>query len=498
MLIWWMKDHRNKSPGIIKCTRKRTRMRTAIIDIGSNAVRSVVYSDNSIGAYEVYHERFKVDLASLFTETDINIKHPFYAIVSRFLDIFHKLDVVEIKCVATAVLRQSPKAEEFCTLLHNKYKINVEIISGEQEAFLSSYGLFMGSPNPHGMIADLGGGSLEIAQVQSRKITNLKSLPLGTQVLSKIEDVSLEYLVGQIRSVYENPEKSRLHLIGGGFRVIAREYIRHTNYPLYNLHNLEINVADLSQYLQHLQNNQKEIFNLNRKHDRFAIIVLQGLIEVFTPDTVLISNYGLKEGVRFTSLPQEERYKDIIFERCKAFVGYKDNSIDLDGYTRVIQNILNTQENYLYEINDIIKLSLMLINFKKNIDKNFVAHFLSHTILMSEIPFTHKQRASIALILFNAFGIKPGKHVEHIAQIVLDKYEYKMACIISKLINILLIIDGPELSSKCSLEIALDQEDKLVIKTFQTLPYTLFNHITRQLKSITKIQDPLNDEIKSS
>jgi exopolyphosphatase/guanosine-5'-triphosphate,3'-diphosphate pyrophosphatase len=468
-------------------------MRTAIIDIGSNAVRSVVYSDNSIGAHEVYHERFKVDLGTLFTESDINIKHPFYAIISRFLDIFHKLSVVEIKCVATAVLRQSPKAEEFCKLLYSKYNINVEIISGEQEAFLSSYGLLMGSPNPYGIIADLGGGSLEIAQVQSRKITHLKSLPLGTQVLSKIQDVSLDYVIQQIRSVYENPEKSRLHLIGGGFRVIAREYIKHANYPLYNLHNLEINIADLSRYLQYLQENYRDIFSLNRKHDRFAIIVLQSLIEVFNPDTILISNYGLKEGVRFTSLPQEERYKDIIFERCRVFVNYQDNSIDLDGYTRVIQNVLKAQESYLYEMNDIIRLSLIFINFKKNIDRNFIAHFLSHTILMSDIPFTHKQRASIALILFNAFAIRAGKHVEHIGQIVLDKHEYKMACIIAKLINILLVLDGPELSSKCSIDIVTDQDEKLLIKTCQTLPYTLFNHITRQLKSITKIQGYSNE-----
>jgi exopolyphosphatase/guanosine-5'-triphosphate,3'-diphosphate pyrophosphatase len=468
-------------------------MRTAIIDIGSNAVRSVVYSDNSIGAYEVYHERFKVDLSTLFTENDINIKHPFYAIISRFLDIFCKLNVIEIKCVATAVLRDNAKAEEFCKLLYQKYKINVEIISGEQEAFLSSYGLLMGSPNPYGIIADLGGGSLEIAQVQSRKIMHLRSLPLGTQVLSKIEDVNLEYLIKQIRSVYTNPEKSRLHLIGGGFRIIARSYIKHTNYPLYNLHNLEVNTKDLSSYLEHLQNNHKEVFSLNRKNDRFAVLVLQGLIEVFIPDTILISNYGLKEGVRFTTLPPEERYKDIIFERCKAFVNYEDNSIDLDGYTRVIQNILKTKENYLYEINDIIKLSLMFINFKKNIDKNFVSHFISHTILMSDIPFTHKQRASIALILSNAFGVKSGKHVEQIAQTVLDKYEYKTACIISKLINVLLVIDGPELSNKCSFEIEPDENGKLTIKIFQTLPYALFNHVNKQLKSIAKIQDPLND-----
>jgi exopolyphosphatase/guanosine-5'-triphosphate,3'-diphosphate pyrophosphatase len=461
-------------------------MRIAIIDIGSNAVRSVVYSNNSISAYEIYHERFKVDLTGLLAIDDLTAKHPFYAIISRFVDIFHKLEVKEIKCVATAVLRDNHRATEFCKIFYDKYKIHIEIISGEQEAFLSSYGLMMGTPNLSGIIADLGGGSLELADAQSYKITRLKSLALGTQVLSKIENLSLDYVISQIKTAYSNPTKSKLYLIGGGFRIIAKAYIKHTHYPLYNLHNLEISVKNLNEYLLYLQENHQTVFASTRKNDSYAIIVLQGLIQVLQPNSILISNYGLKEGVRFTSLPPEERYKDIILERCKALINYVENSIDLDGYSKLILNVLTINDD-VDEINDLVKLALMFTHFKKNIDRNFFGHFLSHTILMTDIPFTHKQRASLALIMSNAFGNKSNHHVQQIASTILSKNDYKNACVIAKMINILIVLDGPELLNKCSFTIETE-DDKPVIKTSQTLPYNLFSFVNKQLKSITKIQ----------
>lgn len=457
----------------------------AIIDIGSNAVRSVVYSDNSMDAHELYHERFKIDLRGLFGPDPAIEKHPFYVVINRFIDIFQKLKVEKIKCVATAILRDNPKSADFCKAFYQKYKINIEIISGQQEAFLSSCGLLMGSPNPHGIIADLGGGSLEIAEVHAHKINKLTSLPIGTQVLNAVEDLNLEYITSRIKAAYQNPVKSKLYLIGGGFRIIAKSYINHTKYPLYNIHNLEIDQQDLSKYLEHVQENYKAIFGTARTHDRYSVIVLQSLIEIFQPSKVLVSNYGLKEGVRYTTLPTEERYKDVIFERCKAFVGYVDDSIDLDGYAYVIQQVLHTKEEEFFEINDIIKIALIFLHFRSSVDRNFYGHFLSHAILMCDIPFTHKQRASLAFIASAAFG-KPNNYIQQLVNSVLKNSEYKTASIVAKIINIALMLDGPHLAGKCSF--AIDNENgKLLIKTCETLPFNLYHNINKQLKSIAKI-----------
>jgi exopolyphosphatase/guanosine-5'-triphosphate,3'-diphosphate pyrophosphatase len=247
---------------------------------------------------------------------------------------------------------------------------------------------------------------------------------------------------------------------------------------------LEIDQEDLVQYLEYVKENHKSIFGTTRTNDKYSVIVLQCLIEIFQPNKVLISNYGLKEGVRYTSLPPEERYKDVIFERCKAFIGYVDNSIDLDGYAYVIQQVLNVKEEEFFEINDIIKITLMFLHFRRGVDRNFYGYFLSHAILMSDIPFTHKQRAMIALITSAAFG-KPNNYIQQLANNVLKPTEHKIATIIAKLINVSLILDGPYLSTKCSF--AIDEENgKLSIKTSETLPFNLYHNVSKQLKSVAK------------
>jgi exopolyphosphatase/guanosine-5'-triphosphate,3'-diphosphate pyrophosphatase len=458
----------------------------AIIDIGSNAVRSVIYSDNSIAAYELYHERFKIDLTNLGTSLEWPCKHPLNAIMHRFIDMFHKLKVSEIKCVATAVLRDNPAAELFCKMFYEKYKINIEIISGQQEAFLSSCGLLMGSPNPHGIIADLGGGSLEIAQVHSHKISELTSLPIGTQILNTVANLDINYITEKIRQLYQKPQAAKLYLIGGGFRLIAKSYIAHAQYPLYNIHNLEIARSEIDEYLNYLERDTNAIFKSTRSNDRYSILVLKGLIEVFQPATILVSNYGLKEGIRYTTLPQEERYKDVVFERCKAFSGCGEDEIDLEGYTAVIGSILSMSENYSDEVGDIIKIALLFMRFKKNVDRNFFGHFISHAILMSDIPFTHKQRASLAFITSCAFGNKANHYTQQMALKVLKSNEYKTAMIIAKIINIAMLLDGPDLSRKCSFTIGCESS-KLFMKTAQTLPFNIYMYVNRQLKAIAKL-----------
>lgn len=470
-------------------------MRIAIIDIGSNAVRCVVYSDSQIGGYEVYHEKFKLDANNLVVGGKINTKHSFYSIIKRFLDMVNKLKVGQIKCVATATFRDNPESQELCDDFFQKFGINIEVISGKQEAFLSSCGLLMGSANCRGIIADLGGGSLEIAEVKSHKITKLTSLALGTRILSQIENLNVDYITEQIKTnasdlISNNIIKGKLYLIGGGFRVIAREYIKHTRYPLYNLHNLEISKEDLLDYIKYLNTSSTHIFGISRKNDSFATLVLQSLINIFEPDLIAISNYGLKEGVRFTSIPQEERYKDVIFERCKRFIRYEDDSIDLEGYSSLVSEALIASQDEIYDFNDIVKLSLMFLYFKKYVDRNFLSSFLSSTILMIDIPFTHKQRASLGLILANSFGGKPSKYISNLADKILGSKFRQNSLIIAYMINILLILDGPELSSKCEISLTI-KDNKLAFTMPNTLPYSLYSCINKELKLIEQIRKNL-------
>ena len=85
-------------------------MRSAIMDIGYNAIRAVVYEDESLGAPVIFSNKFKSDILSLLTNDSLDIKHQTYLSIQYFLYIFKKLEVSNINCVATAVLRNHPRA----------------------------------------------------------------------------------------------------------------------------------------------------------------------------------------------------------------------------------------------------------------------------------------------------------------------------------------------------------------------------------------------------
>ena len=65
-------------------------MRYAIIDIGTNAIRAVVYERNSLSASEVYNEKFRSDLLGLLDLADLDVKHGIYLVIKHFVHIFEE------------------------------------------------------------------------------------------------------------------------------------------------------------------------------------------------------------------------------------------------------------------------------------------------------------------------------------------------------------------------------------------------------------------------
>ena len=211
-------------------------MRHAIIDIGSNAIRAVVYEQNSLSASEVYNEKFRSDLLGLLDLSDLDVKHGVYLVVQHFVHIFKQLKVGTVKCVATAVLRNHINSPAFVELIKRKYNIEIEVISGEKEAYLTAAGLIMGINKAEGLAADLGGGSLELAEIRNKEVGRRKSLALGTNIIDL--EISETEVKNIISNSFEYNKYPSLYLIGGAFRMLGRAYMEFTRYPLKNLHNL--------------------------------------------------------------------------------------------------------------------------------------------------------------------------------------------------------------------------------------------------------------------
>lgn len=469
-------------------------MRSAIIDIGYNAIRAVVYECDRLGAPEIFNDKFKSDIINLLNLDDLEVKHQVYLSLQYFVHIFDRLSVTDVKCVATAVLRGHPRAEEFREIVKRKFNINIEIISGNREAYLTAAGLISGINDACGIAADLGGGSLELAQIKDKKVGILKSLPLGTSLITNnhFDDINIisQMINKEFGEVYPNHSGIQqcqqgyhcpnLYLIGGALRLIGRSYMEFVHYPLKNLHNLEINRREFELYLEKLAHAHSMRTQYKSRIHSNAVLVAKSMLNVFLPEKVIISNYGLKEGVRFACLPKEEQEKDIIYERIKTLVNFDETTCNIKNYTEVIKPILIQLDTTTISI---ITLVIMLAQYNKNIDKTLRSNFIVEFILASDIPFSHRQRLMLSIALALTYTARSDTYINRLAKRMINSYDYCNSHIIGNFIKIAREIDGPRFQSP-SFSLELKDNRYIEISTLNILPKAVFEKVCERLKAI--------------
>ncbi len=453
-------------------------MRHAIIDIGSNAIRAVVYEKNSLSASEVYNEKFRSDLLGLLDLADLDVKHGVYLVIQHFVHIFDQLKVGTVKCVATAILRNHVNAAAFTKVIKHKYNIEIEIISGEREAYLTAAGLIMGINKAEGLAADLGGGSLELAEISNKEVGKRKSLALGTNIIDP--EITSEEIKKTISQSFEYNTYPNLYLIGGAFRMLGRAYMEFVRYPLKNLHNLQIPSNEFLVFLDKSENiYNARSFTYRRSADKKAQTIIKSLIELFGIQDIIVSNYGLKEGVRFIGLPDDEKNKDIVRTRCEYLSDIITKNCDLKKYYNMMEPLLIDPNESLREI---VELTIMLSCININIDKTMRAHFMADFALSSDIPFTHKQRVMMAVALSYIFGIRPDLHIEKLSRRMLSREEYSNSQIIGCIIRVAYEVDGPNLH-KPSFSLSL-KDNYIEIEAKEILLRPVFDKICDRLRDI--------------
>ncbi len=454
-------------------------MRIAVMDIGSNAIRAAIYDSNELGAAEIFNEKFKSDILSLLDMDSLDIRHGTYNIFGYFVKIFNQLNVAQISCVATEVLRNHKRAEEFLEVIHKRYNIKIKILSGDEEARITSEGLISSIPDAEGVAADLGGGSLELAEVYDKKVHNVKSLSIGTKVLSKLQIENSKYITECLTKEFQTQNCKNLYLIGGALRLLGRCYMDYNHSVIKNLHNLIIDPAEFTKFLDELETLQKfQQFFKQYKINRHAITVMRGLIEYFNPYRLVISTFGLKEGVRFGALSKEEQKKDIALERCLDFAKHNITGLSLELYQEVFKT-LNIE--ITKDINNLLIIGLILSQYPRHVDRSYRAEWMIGFILTTDIPFNQHQRASLIISLAQALSNKTNLVPKAIKKI-LSKEQNAYANIIGAFLKIAMILDGPVLSKP---SFSFEHKNKFIeVVTHTIFPKAVFDRICEQLKMI--------------
>jgi exopolyphosphatase/guanosine-5'-triphosphate,3'-diphosphate pyrophosphatase len=309
--------------------RARPRGPVAVVDIGSNSVRLVVYESETRAASTLHNEKSICGIGrDMVTTGCLHAEGCAMALeaLARFKMLADNLNVTIREAVATAAARDASNGADFVRRAEAAWGAPVRVLSGEEEARLAAEGVVAGIPHADGLVADLGGGSLDMVSVRDGRTGDAYTLPLGPLRLMdaargdpdrarRLVDDGLERL--NLRGLKDRS----LYAVGGIWRSFARVDMEEIGYPLHVLQEYEIprrRALRLCEVLSHLSRKSVERMKVvsRRRAESlpYGAIVLERLLLACDLKSVVISAYGLREGLLFARLTPEERALDPLIE----------------------------------------------------------------------------------------------------------------------------------------------------------------------------------------
>ena len=316
----------------------RALSRVGVVDVGSNSVRMVVFDGAARSPAYFYNEKIMCALGAGVSETgNLNPKGRDRALAAmiRFKHLADGMGLSELTVVATAAVRDAQDGAAFCADVLQHTGLRIWVIDGKEEARLSAQGVLLGWPGAYGLICDIGGSSMELAEISEGRV--------GKRVTSNLGPLKLQGLSGEhkerkahikktVASLMEQmgAQRDRLFLVGGSWRAIARIDMHRRGYPLHVLHEYRMTPAHVSRTAKYIAEADIEelrsacgISSARMILVPLAAMVLKQLVKAFKPTDIAISSYGIREGLLYEQMPQRLRDRDPLIEASR-FAENKD------------------------------------------------------------------------------------------------------------------------------------------------------------------------------
>lgn len=154
----------------------------AIIDIGSNTIRMAVYKEEKKKTELLFSKKYMAGLASYvkegwMSEEGINRATE---ILLEFKKIVQTFRIKSVAAFATAALRNALNSEAAVNEIVSRTGIEIEVISGNDEAILDFIGATNAMDIENGILIDVGGASTELVVYEAKQIMQTVSLPIGS------------------------------------------------------------------------------------------------------------------------------------------------------------------------------------------------------------------------------------------------------------------------------------------------------------------------------
>jgi len=316
----------------------RALARVGVVDVGSNSVRLVVFDGAARSPAYFYNEKIMCALGAGVSETGrLNPlgRERALSAIRRFQQLARGMGLPPLTAVATAAVRDADDGDEFCAEVLRETGLKIWVIDGEEEARLSAKGVLTGWPGAYGLICDIGGSSMELAEIANGQVGKCKTSALGPLKLidlpggKKGRKAHIKTVVDDLSAAL-GPQPDRLFLVGGSWRAIARIDMYRRGYPMRVLHEYRMTTRSVHQTRKFIeQQNPDELRNAcGVSAARMALVpyameVLVRLIRTFKPRDIALSSYGIREGMLYEQMPARLRARDPLVEACR-FAEVKD------------------------------------------------------------------------------------------------------------------------------------------------------------------------------
>ncbi len=445
----------------------------AVIDIGSNSVRLVIYEVYGAAFVSVYDEKVLAGLGrSLKTNGMLNdeAKRLALSALKRFALIIKARNPDKTSIVATAAMREAKDAKNFIDLVKKETRLDISPISGEREAVLSASGVIALEPRAKGLAADLGGASLELVCIDKARAFNGVSYKLGPfAMLSPSNMYGSQFNAASLKSeIYkklkstpynngsQNFENQPLYLIGGAWRNLANIQQKRANYPLKLEQNYEMSISDAKNLAKWAYSNTgiTELLSWpnisKRRADTlpYSGLLLDVLIEQFSPSSIIIAPGGLRDGIVFETLGINP--EKALLDGCERLVTRPKAREFGHALFKFLEKL--TDEKLLEKMETgfdaqgimrIFRAACMLSGVGIGLHARRRAGIVYNIALSGPLAgLTHKERAFLALVLYRSFRSEKKPPSYDVIEYLLNLNEQKYASILGLAIRAIIVLSG--------------------------------------------------------
>lgn len=475
----------------------------AVIDIGSNSIRLVVYELQNRSPLPVFNEKVLCGLGRGLSETGrLSVEGGSEALesIARFAALADVMGVRTVLAFATAAVRDAQDGADFIENVRRRCGLDVEILSGSEEARLSGLGVVSGMPEARGVIGDLGGGSVELVEVGEGRCGRQATLPLGPLRVGEKLFSKPSKMKGAIDEALDAIDWSSqfvgqdFYAVGGAWRTVARIHMDHTNYPLHVIHHYTIRAreaVDFARFVSKLsQNTLAKVPGINKRRldtIPYAALLLQRLLVRTGAERLVFSALGLREGVLFDRLPEAERTDDPLLTTCRRYqLPVARHIVDGDAVWRWTRPAFSGEDAAESRMR---RAACLLSDVAHLEHPDYRAeHALMRVLRLPLVGIDHPGRAFVATAVASRHARLRNGGAMHTVRSLLDDMDIEHARAVGMGMRLAYTLSGgiAEILHRFGLE---QREDRLILSVPSDLAQLVTDGVERRLKSFADALD---------